>query len=761
MAVVVLGGLLLCGAGMLAGSNSPPILMCDNFAHGGCFEQPSYLSNGFFSVRPGPNPLLPQATTFVRGYTFLHPGTASTETTAIPYPFRVNVTVAGKAIDISKASVQRQQLNISSGELTTWLRITTDTVTPGNWTLLLTVVQLASRSQTSLAVQRITASIRPEHLPVEIKPAIVLDGVHGVRHFDTTPVQCPRAAALADLQQPNGPRSRRHRTAHSPNCSNWAYQGVNQSFALRSETTGTQLAMVVHAHLSNELSLPAHGVYAYEMLTSIVVDAYSPNPMRTAIMHLQAGVSIGVETLKNRSRELWADLWQARAVISGPGASATDQLMMDASLYHLLTTSHPSGMLGLDCGGISNAYGGATTWDVDSFQQPAIALLHAPSAAALAKFRARTLPAAQRNAALFGIAGAMFPWMAGHGTDLDGAATDNAPQSYAEQHISLDVANGIWEVALVLNDAGFTLEVAWPVLREVARYVAARGSWTQRGFEVLGMQGPDEVVLLDDNNSYFNLGAALVMRAAVYCARNRLPAGFTGVSESELKEWERIGKYIVLPFGHDKHGTTVVMPYDGLDPSNVNLKTGVYVLGNTEYLWLHGLPSDLVNNSVLRATFTLDNELRQTMSCPKNPYSVPTSSRAVAFTTPPFTAINAQMGNRTEALRLFRLMAEDYSQSPYFVVAEDNLRLYPGGNNGLYMTNYGSQYLGVALGMTGLRFGGINRSFTAKAEEWLVSNVSLPMGWDSIHFGRMTINGEQYSMVAEHGRRAKLSQLTR
>src|SRR5260370_35290289 len=61
--------------------------------------------------------------------------------------------------------------------------------------------------------------------------------------------------------------------------------------------------------------------------------------------------------------------------------------------------------------GLSSAgYYGHVFWDADTWMFPALAVLHPALARSMVGFRARMLPAAQRNARSHGYRGAMDPW---------------------------------------------------------------------------------------------------------------------------------------------------------------------------------------------------------------------------------------------------------------------------------------------------------------------------------------------------------------
>jgi trehalose/maltose hydrolase-like predicted phosphorylase len=61
-----------------------------------------------------------------------------------------------------------------------------------------------------------------------------------------------------------------------------------------------------------------------------------------------------------------------------------------------------------------------------------------------------------------------------------------------EEHITPDVAVGVWESTRLSGDDDFGRHEAWPLLRDVARWVISRGQFTARGFEIRLTSGPDE-----------------------------------------------------------------------------------------------------------------------------------------------------------------------------------------------------------------------------------------------------------------------------
>jgi hypothetical protein len=57
-----------------------------------------------------------------------------------------------------------------------------------------------------------------------------------------------------------------------------------------------------------------------------------------------------------------------------------------------------------------------------------------------------------------------------------------------------------------------------------ADWICSRGTWTERGFEVLYMGGPDEDTPQVNNSGYFNVGSMIVLRSAVALGKQLGPS---------------------------------------------------------------------------------------------------------------------------------------------------------------------------------------------------------------------------------------------
>lgn len=244
-----------------------------------------------------------------------------------------------------------------------------------------------------------------------------------------------------------------------------------------------------------------------------------------------------------------------------------------------------------------------------------------------------------------------------------------------EEHITPDVAIGLWESTRLSGDDDFGRHEAWPVLRDVARWVLSRGEFTARGFELRKTSGPDEWELGVDNDSFINMACAKALEAALAAAR-RYGLG----SQHELELWRDAHDSIWYPFSLGKPTTLLSSegaPCNGPGaPDHLVCNRSNYQVGMLAYMWAHGIPGD-VNASVIRSTWALEEKLRQIEPlCPgengktagSGPWcssNVPTTEWTPGFTVPPFIAMAAHFDDRATALKLWQRMPVNFMYSPW------------------------------------------------------------------------------------------------
>jgi protein-glucosylgalactosylhydroxylysine glucosidase len=667
----------------------------------------AYLGDGLLGIRPNPNPLS-QSETVAAGYVFSSPTGGFEMAAPAPYPLGADIRVGGTSLLSNAAGVkiERQTLDLEHAELVTEMSFA-----PGNGLQLeLRVTQFAARTVPSLLCEEI--AITPsQDATVEIVPQIQHEGIPGTVYRDEVPGGKKEASLVLGIE------SDRH------------------------SRVGEAVVIAPQPGLEKEpgsvfkLTLEAGKTARFRSIAGIVTTAYDPQPDLEAIRVASWGAMLGWDELQAENRAAWMELWRGRIVVDG---DPTAQRALDDAFFYLHSSAHKDLLTGVPPFGASqwSDYSGHVFWDMDSWDLPAVIPADPDAARAMVLYRARGLQAAERKAATFGMEGAMYPWEAG----LDGSeqTPSEAGTGWAEQHIVPEVAVGAWEYYEATGDKETLRQAVWPILREVAEWIAHRGTFTARGYEIRHIMGHNEREADISNDSMVNLLCRMVLRDAIAAA--------TELGETAPPEWGRIEKAMYIP---EDPVRKIIEPFSGnesrlynasqnrYEPIQLGEHPEDYPLNNTQVLVYHDPP---IPPAVYRNTWAYEESLRvKRLPSP----SVPASLRSPGFSIPPLAACAAMFGKPDEAANLFRLAATEYVAGPFDIPKE-----YRPYHDGAYITNNSSLLLAALYGFTGMRI----------AEgDWRKYPVSLPTGWKRIEIDRIWIKGRPWHLVAEQGKPLRLT----
>lgn len=662
--------------------------------------EPAYLANGLIGIRPGANPLA-KAPTEVSGFVYTQIPGGMEAISPAPYPLETDITIgtvhALENPDTIKTT--RQTLDMSTGELTTDF-----TFAPGTGVSLdVEVVQFASRSVPSLLCQEIklTASADTE---VTLTPSIGTEGTVTIPYRTDAPWGA--AIALVGGFESNGDRSKLGVAlqVETPD---------GRARALEPIATDTALTRSYILHLkSNE-------PFRFRTIAAMVSELYHPEPALEAIRLASWGDMLRFDDLQEANREFWHDLWGSRVQVTGD----TDaQRVLDCAFFYLHSSVSASTLTGMPPFGLSQSkyYFGHSFWDTETWSLLSYALTNPPAARALVDFRVRSLTDAKRLAKLLGYRGAQFPWEAapvgGYETTPTFAST-----GWAEQHITPDVALGIWEYQLATNDPSFLQQGTWPVLQNVARWIESRGVVTSKGFEIQHIMGPDEGVPNVDDNSYMNLICKMVLDAAIRCAQM---AGVTPPAS-----WAKIRDALYIPIDPTSN---VILPYEN-PPAPTSPE---YSVSAVDFLTVHDPP---ISRELLRSTFAAEQTPRPRPAGALMG-SVP---HPIGFAVAAMAATAAFLGENDLAAKLFKQSWQDSWLPPFGMMEEVTTEHY-----GCFLTDFGSILQTVLLGFTGIRI---------REGNWAKYPASLPTGWTQIEVDRFWMRGHPVRMIATNGVPAKLA----
>ncbi|MBD0737956.1 discoidin domain-containing protein [Streptomyces sp. CBMA29] len=276
-----------------------------------------------------------------------------------------------------------------------------------------------------------------------------------------------------------------------------------------------------------------------------------PDPQTAAQGYAARGAQRGWRRVEGEHTRAWADLWKSD--ISVPGdQDLTEQLR--ASAFYLLSSVRDGVTWGPSPGGLSSAdYNGHVFWDADTWTNPALLAGHPDLARNLLDYRYTLLDAARANAAAHGYQGAQYPWeSADTGTDVG-----IHPR---EIHIGSDVALAQWQYYQATGDLTWLRTRGWPVIKSVAQFWASRVTPDgQGGYDLNGVQSPDENHDNVNNSAYTNAGAITVLRTAATAA--------TLVGEQADPRWAQVAGGLSVPVDP---ATGVHPEFDGYRGDTIN-----------------------------------------------------------------------------------------------------------------------------------------------------------------------------------------------
>lgn len=267
-----------------------------------------------------------------------------------------------------------------------------------------------------------------------------------------------------------------------------------------------------------------------------------------------------------RHRDAWLQRWKASDLrIEGDAAA---QRAVRFAIYHLTSAANPDDdRVSIGARALSGpAYKGHVFWDTDVFMLPFFVLTYPEAARAHIMYRYHTLAAARAKATRFRYRGALYAWESTNSGEEAAPPFVMTPDGEAiriltgeqEQHISADIAFGVWKYWKATGDERFLVDAGAEILIETARFWASRVAREDDGrYHIRRVIGPDEYHETVDDNAYTNGMAQWNLEAAAAIARRlleRWPAQWRalsrrlGLEAQEPHQWVRVARDLYTGF---------------------------------------------------------------------------------------------------------------------------------------------------------------------------------------------------------------------
>ena len=286
--------------------------------------------------------------------------------------------------------------------------------------------------------------------------------------------------------------------------------------------------------------------YRLDRVVALHTSRDTDEPREMARRHVERAIE-DVAGVVGAHRDAWLARWKASDLrIEGDPAA---QRALRFAIYHLSSAANPQDdRVSIGARGLSGtAYKGHVFWDTDIFMLPFFILTYPEAARALVMYRYHTLAAARAKAARLGYRGALYAWESADSGEEVTPPFVVAPDGEIiriltgeqEQHISADVAFGVWNYWEATGDDRFLVDAGAEILIETARFWASRAEREEDGrYHIRGVIGPDEYHETVDDNAYTNGLAQWNLEVAEEIARF--------VAERWPEQWQALSRRLGL-----------------------------------------------------------------------------------------------------------------------------------------------------------------------------------------------------------------------
>lgn len=316
-----------------------------------------------------------------------------------------------------------------------------------------------------------------------------------------------------------------------------------------------------------ELQAELGKTYRLDRIVSVYTSRELPDPADAAVARVEELFNRGgIETVIDAHRQAWAERWRTADVEVDGAADA--QRALRFALYHLISSANPEDeRVSIGARALTgDSYKGHVFWDTEIFMLPFYIYTHPATARALLMYRYHTLSGAREKARSLGYRGAMFAWESADDGLETTPSTVLSPEGKVirilcgelEQHISADVAYGVWHYWHATGDDEFFRDAGAEILLDTARFWASRVRRGEDGlYHIEHVIGPDEYHEGIDDNAFTNVMAQWNLEQGVAAARileERWPDQarelFTRLklSPDQLDQWLTIAEQIYTGF---------------------------------------------------------------------------------------------------------------------------------------------------------------------------------------------------------------------
>lgn len=432
-------------------------------------------------------------------------------------------------------------------------------------------------------------------------------------------------------------------------------------------------------------------------------------------------ILLDYSTLKVENARWWNNVWESSDIIIK--GDELNQQGIRFCIFQMFQTYHGAkkgtniGAKGLT----GEAYSGNAFWDTEVYCLPFFIFNNPDAAKNLLLFRYFTLPEAKQRAESLDCKGAFYPI-----ATISGRECCNLWQHASLQlQASTGVVYGIWFYVKLTGDKSFLVEYGLPILVEVSRMLATRGSWTENGtkYGYYCVMGPDEFQMMVNHNCYtnymgrFSLNYTLSVLDELKTENEKQYAEFKekmGLTDEELKEWAKIAQCMYIPYDsetklYEQHDGYFKLPH--IDIHSIPVEDfPLYHHWSYDRIYRNDMikqPDVLMLMLMFNKSFT-EEEIKINYEF-YEPRCIHESSLSPSV----HSILASQLKKHDEAYEFFkfatRMDLDNYNRNT---------------NEGLHTTSIAAAWMNIVYGFGGMRSDGERLSFCP----------SIPKNWDGYSF---------------------------
>ncbi len=432
---------------------------------------------------------------------------------------------------------------------------------------------------------------------------------------------------------------------------------------------------------------------------------------------------------------------ESDAQSDGVTAAEMDQFAVHFAQYHmrLMVPRHDQRM-NIGAKALSGeGYKGHTFWDTEIFLLPYYCFTDPEAARKLEEYRYLSLPGAHAKAKHNGYRGAMFPWESAWLDDgevtpefMDVDIVTGKPikvwSGIIEQHITSDVAFGVWQYGILTDDQDYMDKYGYELIMDTAIFWASRLEKGGDGkYHINDVVGPDEFREHVNDNAFTNYMAHWNMAKAMEYYRllkEKKPELFAVLNkkldlDGAYEKWKDGCANLYLPAPTAEH----VLPQDDryLSCRDIDLskyKEQEHVGGITRDYNMEQINEIQVSKQAdaLVLFFLLENEFSQDVKKATWEYYEKRTIHDSSLSLSTHSVLASDMGEKKLAYDLFR-KASMIDLGPFM----------GSSNAGVHAASFGGVWQCVVYGFGGVRM----------LDGHLRINPALPDNWEKLSYTLM------------------------